>query len=153
MALFGIDMAQKDLIDVVIHTPQVPDLKATVREFKRATHEKDRKDYGKSVIQTLERLRQRVRRLTHRDTNGQGAEEVRPGPEYYYTCRYWFCTEWETGGGYTDMDCFGPCADACEFACGENAPCFFFCLSACAGACYVPPWRICVDGYWGYCPI
>lgn len=72
-----------------------------------------------------------------------------------YQCNYWQCTEHETGGGNYHGDCAMLAGSACTFMSRVAPVGSLICVGVNLIGCYVPKYKICVDGFWStnYCPI
>lgn len=72
-----------------------------------------------------------------------------------YSCSYWTCTKYKSGGGDYSGKCMAYAGAACT-AIGLVVPVgSLICAGVNLIGCYVPKYKICVDGYWktGPCPI
>ncbi|CAH8768981.1 hypothetical protein [Paenibacillus dendritiformis] len=65
----------------------------------------------------------------------------------------WTCTKYENRGDDYDSKCSLLIGTACSF--GDKVPIYgrILCAGALIVGCYIPPYKVCVDGYWGdICP-
>lgn len=87
--------------------------------------------------------------------SGKVGEDAELNPDYLPGCRYWYCSEFITGGG----DYHGNCSALAGGVCGVTGAFTRVGSAICYGSsllgCYVPKYKQCVRGYWltKNCPI
>lgn len=79
--------------------------------------------------------------------------DITEAPAASYFCKWWVCTQTETGGGYWNDPCMIIGSALCTLA--KPTVLNLTCQGANAIGCYVPKYKVCINGYWEtkYCPI
>lgn len=71
-----------------------------------------------------------------------------------FDCETWYCTEYETGGGYEDYKCSTIMGGLCILL--DKAPVWakVVCYLGTVVGCYIPEYKFCIDGEWKpVCPM